>query len=307
MPLASYLEFNTVDLIRGSANPGLGNAMLTNRSKFQDGVIVSFTELTTAWKMCVDGEINSVFKIEGNRRKMAEFVKRWNRGDSFIGAATDEMREWISIGYRMPGLALGTVPLNPTIPRRRIKYSEEGEFQFDLMRSGFDYPFLEWEKRPSKPGIKLEIGYGSSGGVSARVIADYVRWVGSAISTIEASGVDCAISIIARHSGIWRNGPATQNEIIVKRENEALDPNSWSPLFSPGGHRMLLFTLLFLSAENAGVTISSDIGRAIAPGYDCDFNPEKRVIETTSSKSSDYFPADAMTTKLMAALEKSKH
>jgi hypothetical protein len=41
-------------------------------------------------------------------------------------------------------------------------FAEEGELDLPLAWSGHDYPYLAWETRKSKPGIRMVVEFGFS-------------------------------------------------------------------------------------------------------------------------------------------------
>lgn len=292
------------DCAEPAETPGADNR---KRGTSDDAILnISFAELCQVWTDCVDGNHTRHFKRSKNQRWARGMAARWNSGDSWTGGDSEQMKDWILRGYNIPGLQIKEPHISPEIHRRRIKYSEEGEFQYDLMRSGFDYPFLEWEKRPAKPGLKLEIAFEMVASTAAKVIAEYARWIAQAVGAVESAGIDCAIGVTCYLRGAIasnRNRNARVN-IEVKRENEAFDLNRWSAIFAPTGFRMLVFVAIALTAERNNEDVDSGLGYPIgAKGFSVKFDDETRVMKIDHPSSPSHFPFEDMTAQLMAALD----
>src|SRR5262252_9367655 len=131
-----------------------------------------------------------------NRNRSLELLSQWKKDRDWFGSSTDEMDGYLTEGFFVEGLESLDTSTIPVRKRKRIRYNDsEGEFRYDLFMSGDDNYFADWTKRESIPGMEVLIAWGFSGGVPARTIEQYNRWILRALIAIEAAGVDCSISM----------------------------------------------------------------------------------------------------------------
>lgn len=222
----------------------------------------------------------------------------------FAGCTIQEMQNWIDNGYHVAGLE-GISSLIPGKPRRKIRYSDEGdELLVDLAWSGSDEPFMEWEKRVSKPGLSVEIHSTFDSMFPASTIAAFQRWIARALQTLDENGVDMEVSIVERIS--YPMIPLeTETLVRVRRAGEASDFSNWSAMFSPGGYRMLGILASGKHCDALGKTIPQGHGESRTYGawtvaYDESTN---RIV--IGSNDGDYvFPELEMTEKLTTILQR---
>lgn len=245
-----------------------------------------------------------VYSTPGNA-KGSDLRESWK--GNWAGCSTLEMEEFLRTGYRVEGLE-GVTSLIPARPRRKIRYAEEGdELNIALALEGDDLPFMEWEKRVSKPGLSVEIHMVFDCYFPAKTIVQYQRWIARALQTLDESGVDMEVSIVNSLSGLFRDeyGVKTETLIRVRKAGEASDFANWSAMFSPGGYRMLGIMATGIHADTRGKRIGYGYGSVRDYGkWTVAYDPERNVIVFGNSTSDQTFPEFDMTEKLQAVLGK---
>jgi hypothetical protein len=268
-----------------------------------------YGELTTAWK-AFHADPMAVYGQSRNAGAGNSLAGNWKSdGGSWIGCTIDEMRDWIDNGYRVEGLQ-GVTSLLPAKPRRKLKFSEEGdELHIDLAWAGVDEPFSEWEKRVSKPGLSVEIYMTFSASFPHKTLNAYQRWIARALQTLDENGVDMEVNIVNRVSGANSdNGrEITDTKIRVRKPGEAADFANWSAMFSPGGYRMLGIMSTGIHVDRQGGHVTHGYGRPRDYGswevaYDADRNVI--VIGNHNDPYGTDFPEHEMTEKLRSVLSK---
>lgn len=286
-----------------SCNPPAGTV---SAPAFTHTATLDFSDVRSTFERVVDGN-PAASKRAGNRDLHSAHSSTWAKGGSWVGASVEDMKRWLSAGFPVENLAGIEPDLITPRSRRKMKFGDDGELQLDMMWSGFDYPFLEWEKRERKPGMRVEIGFVFNAHISADVIAQYARWVAQALSTLENEGYDCEILVSVATNDMHSGGGSTNTLMRVKRENEASDFASWSALFSPGGFRMLGFTALVMGADQLGFTAKSSLGHAMANrDWDCSFDNENRTLRILNHQNPSDYPHERMTNALKAAITSAK-
>lgn len=224
---------------------------------------------------------------------------------SFTGASVSEFVDHFERGYSAPTIDLDTSVI-PVRKKKRGRYNDcEGDFRYDLFASGDDNCFVEWTKREAVPGIHVQFFLGFTAFTPASVITDYCRWILSALTTLEASGVDCSVSVFNRGANRTenrRNGSVDEFHIDVKREGERNDFTEWSAVLAPGSYRILGFFTLVLAADSRNEVCSGGFGGSTGERWGVDFNAEKKVIEISAESTTSAFPEERMSIELGKAI-----
>jgi hypothetical protein len=252
---------------------------------------------------------SDVCKRRNNQSVLQSNLDRWTSTDGprWTGASSNDMKTWIRSGFHVPGIENASPELIPTRQRRKLKFSEDGELQLDLALSGFDYPFLEWEKRERKPGMKIEVGMCFASSTDAPVVVAYERWVAQLISTLEEFGYDLEVNIVSPVDNSWIGNPGREKTIIrVKRENEASDFSEWSALFSPGGYRHLVFLATIMGADENGQDITTGLGTCFTTAWEVSLDGDTRVMEIGNPMTPRDFPEASMSEKFISLVQ-AKH
>jgi hypothetical protein len=243
-----------------------------------------------------------------NKKRWEDHSRRWNEAteSGWEGATLDNMKAWINRGFQVEGLRNVGADIDPERIGRKLRYAEEGEMQIDLMLSGFDYPFLQWDKREKKPGMQINVGVCFNAHTDVELIAAYTQWVAQVLFAIESQGIDPEVNLTMATTGTFSNGPRRHRTLIrVKKENEASDFANWSAMFSPGGFRMLGFSAEFLIGDREGWTVVSSLGQAASgKAWNVSWDAETRTLEISENmnQTSGEFPADEMSDKLRAIM-----
>lgn len=268
---------------------------------------LDYSQIRERFQAIIDGKTFPA-NVPANRSHMQGFAKMWKQQESWIGCSIADMRDYVANGFKVSELSDLHPDLIPARNRRRLKFDEDGELQLDLVFSGFDYPFLEWEKREKKPGLRVNIGFDFNADVSAAMIKDYAVWLARALQTLENEGFDCEVNLSMRIGDAWPGAGRKEILIRVKRENEASDFSQWSAMFSPGGFRMLGFVAIVMAGDLEKATVNETLGEAItASDWRIGFDTETQTlsVENPDGRRGE-FPSQRMTDDLKLALTQAK-
>ena len=274
---------------------------------------ISWGELREAWEYLVRTRDYSKFDHEGNRREAKELMESWERSSDFHGYKTHtDVNKWLAEGYQPEtDTEVETFPTHKK--RRRLRSTEEGEYQHDQMLSGADYPFLAWDSRMRKGGVYIRCDTTMSAWTKAKVIEDYLEYIASLMRTLEQDGIDCAVAIWITTKNMYDNSGTKENEhvenveIIVKRENEATDFTQWSPMISPAAFRGFGFLVCILGADAKGTRCCGTYGQCYnPPKWTVDYNSDTKELTFRPPTSANEFPVDKIredTRKLLHDIE----
>lgn len=225
---------------------------------------LEYNDLKEGYIKSVKGE--SVCSSGENNKHIQELVSSWRHKSNFYGPSSEEVIFWLHNGYRQPGLTLDP-PIDPIRKRRRLKFAEEGELQLDLMWSGHDYPFLQWDQREVMPGINVEIRVNFVASTNVDVIIAYNRWILRALIALEEAGVDLEVNLSTKSTSMFKRGyEQLHQNIRVKKVGEQTDFLAWSPMLSPGGFRHLVFLSYIVASDMVGKVAANGLGRGTNQG-----------------------------------------
>lgn len=246
----------------------------------------------------------SGFKIAHN----AQSVKRDTcEVSTWQGYSADQLRRWVTEGYRTDILD-GISDAKPIREKRRYLYVEEGEeMHIDRALSGEDNYMSEWSKREVIPGAAVEAEVMFSAGTKAEIVNAYNVWLCRAISSLEAAGIDCQLTLKFSSENCFDGAGAGHTIVKVKSENEDLDFTSFSAILSPAALRTFGFCALTLHAESAGKPVSGTMGRGRynvrpTPDWNVSFNSKRQVLEIDCPYQPKEFPAGRMDSLLQKAI-----
>lgn len=274
-------------------------------TKDWDNHFFTYEDLKDTYFRVVRGD--RVCKNESNHRYLNTMRSEWEKDGSFYGATSAQVIEWLQKGYQQPGLNLEP-PVEPIRERRRLRFAEEGELQLDLMWSGHDTPFLEWDFQEIMPGMRVDVRVNFQAGTRVEVITAYYSWVLRALVALETAGIDLEVGISTNTEGLYSNSRQKQYGFCqVKKEGQQTDFLSWSPIFCPGGFRHLMFLSYFMCAEQFGRVVQSGLGHGInMKGWDITFDHDKRTLHFNCAWSPYEFPQEEMEIKLRQVLAESR-
>lgn len=233
-------------------------------------------------------------------------LRAWEANlNNWYGCDSKQMAEWLRQGYRSDKLILYP-PIQSIRKKRKIKWGEEGDLQYDLAISGYDYPYIDWEKRPIMPGMKVEITAGFSSGVNSNVVVSYYRWILRALVALESDGIDTEVWLSSTHTNVFNRFPDDRlaQKFLVKKEGEQSDYLSWSPMLSPGGWRHLGFMMIIIDSDLSNRDAVSSLGRAINTpnSWHVGYNPETMTLSFSCPYNATSFPEEEMEIKLRELL-----
>jgi hypothetical protein len=262
-------------------------------------------------EMLKDAAFNNHISALKNRANVSYATEQFDRA-GFSGASRDQIKRWLTEGYKAEAIQGLAEFIPPIREKRRLRFNEEsGDLLLDVAWSGGDNYFSEWEKRETIPGVAIEASIMFSAGVPAKTVADYNVWICRTAYSLETAGVDCEITLDFPSASLFREEPSVMHHNIVrlKKENEASDFLSWSPMLSPAALRVFGFSLGAIHADAAGMGITSSFGHGVRDNvsWNVEYDAQRRVIQIKNQYSGyGDFPAESMTNKFRAVLGKIK-
>jgi hypothetical protein len=264
--------------------------------EFQNTTVFDWAEVKETFLRSMDG----TSPLLTEQAAHASSVESWKSGySSFSGSSGDEMVEYVRDGFRSEDFAHATDTFEGA-DRRRIRFDEEGELDLPLAWSGHDYPYLAWENRPVKPGMKITVEMAFLASTDSKTITEYGAWVAGVIAKLEQDGYDLAVSIVCpSQQGVYAGARTQQMECIVKREGEASDFTEWSAWFAPGAFRILGFTLRAMHCQKLGRKLSAGYGRSLNGQWGIEWNEAERHLTIKRPPHATDFPEEMMTDRLI--------
>lgn len=252
----------------------------------------------------------SVCRQRGNNSEIQTVL---NSSSGFTGYTKTDLSRWIEKGYRSEGFVLNDPPVPIREKRRLVFHEDDGEFQLDMALAGEDYFFTRYTKVEQIPGIAIEAELSFQGMVDAKILTAYFSWLNRAIFALDSAGIDCQVTLIKTSRELWDGNRIPDKlktrrvGIRVKKENELVDFNYWSPMVSPAAQRGFGFIACCLYADDFGVVQNDHQGRGhVGNKWGVKFDLDRRVLEVTHPYTRDdcgyEFPEELMTEQLHAAL-----
>lgn len=264
-----------------------------------------WAEFRAILKDALNGNL-SRFRDPEARREFQELA-RHTRSDDFYGYSAEEFGRWVRNGYSPEALKGLAEFIPPVRDKRRLQFNEEdGELLLDVAWSGGDNYFSEWTKRQTIPGLSIIIRQGVRAGTPAAVLNQFNIWVARTIYSLEASGVDCAVTLLNRNRGCFRTGPKeTEHRLVLKKENEKTDFLSISTALSPAQHRTVMFALRALHCNDAGYKFHFNQGRSVNERneWKIEYDAAKGELLINCPHMPHEFPETRMTSELREILK----
>lgn len=219
---------------------------------------------------------------------------------TFYGDKPANTAKYVREGFHAENF-LHAVEAVPTQKKPRFVYDElEGELDVSMLLAGYDTPYLDIQKRPAKPGLRLDIDFSFQCSVRATTIAEYGEWVAGLINALETSGFDLEVFLDMTGGNVFQGCGTFRNMLKVKHFGEKSNFTEWSALFSPGGFRMLGFLAIPLAVDKVpGKHVcSSSLGRAIGGReWKLDYDEQQSRLRVLANQHSDtqQFPGEKLT------------
>jgi hypothetical protein len=267
--------------------------------------VLNYSDLRNDYFASVEhGKTNEILNRAANR---SVWNSESNGSPSWRGATNAQALDWLKSGYRVPGLEGVDSTLIPGAPKRKIRFAEEGdEMLIDLVWSGVDEAFMTWDKRNTKPSLKVEINISFSASVSATTVNAYQSWVARMLQTIDSFGLDMQVDLISPGRGQWADDYQSIHTVAirVKESGEASDFGSWSPMFSPAGFRHFTFLGIIKCADIHGKDVSGGLGFPVfSDAWNVSYNAETQTLSVGNKNGRSDFPEFEMTQKFIAVMQ----
>lgn len=269
--------------------------------------IVDFAKVKRFWLDGLDGE--PVTQQHGFKRHMTTWARedrdktRYSESQrDWNGNSAYEMREYIREGYYSPHYQ-GIDAYSQDRERQKSFYSEEGdELDLFLAWSGDPTPFLATEERPAKPGMRIVADFGMACTTSAETIEKYGQWLAGLCGGLEASGFDLEVDVSVATRALFQgerggpsDGPVTDVMIRLKKVDQQTDYANWSPMFAPGGYRILGFSALWMAADQYQREASGNLGYPLSrTDWAVDWDESERTLKIWSPNTPRDFPRERM-------------
>lgn len=266
---------------------------------------------TQARRQFFDG-IAPSFNPWNKDRWYQEAIKTSN--DKWRGYKAEDVKRWLDRGFQLQGLQFDNPPI-PIREKRRYRLDENGEeFLADMLYSGEDIFTADYTKREVIPGLAIEASVAFSSNVNEKILKDYFSFLCRAIYALEMSGIDLQVVLTDPLMAVAYDHPKlsglVKTSVRVKKEGEASDFNSWSPMLSPASLRTFMFLATFNHADSLGGNVRHGIGTPVATQWGVKFNADRRVIEiipgSREGTAGAKFPAEKMESELRSAIAASR-
>lgn len=265
---------------------------------------ITWGELRTAWERLFIDKSHTL-KTNGGHHTIVDFQSDSGRRDGWKGFSNKEAHDWLKDGYK-PGLNMLNIEAPMQRERRRIRTAEEGEYQHDAALSGFDYPFLAWDIRPGKRGIRVLYNIALSSGTPADAVNKYIEWCAEFSHSLEYADLDYSLGFVCKVTSLGSKYSTSRINILVKSEDEAASFSSWSSMLSPASFRGYMFVAMVLACEQEGKHASSYLGQPIgARGFtvNIEHDTETIVIDKPASFTAASVNKEELTRKAKTLLE----
>lgn len=246
----------------------------------------------------------SVYSAQ-NAEKGKTLAGHWK--DSWSGCTDTEMAAFLADGYRVSGLS-EISSLSPARPQRRVIFGEEGdELLVDLALNGDDAPFVEWEKRNTKPGLTVELHVNFNSHYPAATIMQYQRWIARMLKTLDENHIPMDVTLIMNSVRASATNPSVKHQTViqVRKAGEAIDFANWSAMFSPGGFRILGIMAIGAHVDRTHEKIGMGYGSSEDYGaWTVAYDDVRNVMVVGNDGRDTTFPEFDMTEKLRSVLSK---
>jgi hypothetical protein len=265
---------------------------------------VDWNTLKETMVKCTQGQKPAI------RPHNASLFDRWLNHPSrdWTGFSAEDIKRWLSHGYKLDGLNFDNPPI-PIREKRRLIFTDDGdEFHLDRALSGEDTFTSEWTKRDVIPGLAIEAEIGLSSATSSTVMTAYFQFLCRAIYALEQAGVDLQVTLNLTCCELFgrSSNKVYSTKLRVKRENEATDFSAWSAMLSPAAMRAYGFCAQTLHADNSQQDCPSYMGMYRVPflkewAVDWDAKEARIHIRAVQHNATE-FPAEYMENQLREAL-----
>lgn len=277
----------------------------SHKEKGHSYFTISWSDLRETVKTSLENDGRIPWVSNSTNREMIK-SHTVNPRSSFHGYTASQLKKWVNEGFQTD--MLDGLSVSPIREKRRYIFVEEGEeIHVDRALSGEDNFMSDWTKRERIPGAKIEAEVMFSASTRSEVVNAYNVWLCRAVSSLEASGIDCELTIKFSSQECFPGAGDGHSIVRVKAENEHLDFKSFSAMLSPATLRTFGFTAICLHAESARKQVNYGLGKGRynvrpTPNWGITFNPERRTLEVNCPYMPHDFPSGKMDSALKAAI-----
>ena len=232
-----------------------------------------------------------------------------NEISEWHGYSVGQLQDWLVHGYN-DGTIHGLGEFNPPLrEKRRYVFSEDAEeLIVDRALSGDDNFMAGYTPKENIPGVAVEIEIMFASSVSAEIVNAWNRFICRSMLTLETAGIDAQITLKFTSGDAASDGKTLHSIVRVKKENEAVDFQSFSAMLSPAALRTFGFASLVLHAEQRSKAVAYGIGHGhTGSEWAIRWNAERRILEFNCPYiPRGKFPEDEMVAQLRVALQSMK-
>jgi hypothetical protein len=256
---------------------------------------MTYHEVAQTWRSIVHDGAGLKHQRSTLERQRTGWI---NASDRFYGGTMAQMTERVDNGWEAEGMRLK--PGKPQVDRiRRIYDDMEGELDVDRALMGDERYYVKRQRKVRQAGLQINVQYNFSGGVDAKVLADYGQWIAGLIAGLQGKSFDLQIDVFSRVMMTFgQRMDEVRTNIRVKRFGRRSSLKSWGALFSPTGYRNLGFCARMMACSEARVMCHGGMGAPLAPGWDVTL--DGRVLTITCNAGGTPFPREFMDAKLAA-------
>lgn len=226
--------------------------------------------------------------------------------DAWSGATPDEIIDRLENGYDLPPMPMDGAPaaLESTRPRWRWSDNPDGEYQHDAFLNGEADYYLSRDRQGPKPGVNIEVHMSWAAMVNAETLAQYARFVGTAIAAIQAQGFDVALATVSRVKDLYPREPKSAIHVQVTRFGQTVLTHDFAALFSPGAYRHLIFSAKCQRYAEDGTQPKPGLGMTEKTDWNVTYDADTRTLTIQNNQQGRTFPEADMTAKLHKAIER---
>ena len=133
--------------------------------------------------------------------RLPDLVSEWRGrgGSSWSGGSGKDMLGWLADGFDCPKIPKSQRPSILDGHRARWRWTDDparGQYQHEAAMTGDPMCYLARDRRRSTAGIRVEVGTVFSAGIDNKTVAEYGRWVGSVLRTLEAEALIAGKAVV---------------------------------------------------------------------------------------------------------------
>lgn len=258
--------------------------------------------------------------MQGKRRPVAhdhvdEYGEHPDRTIKFAGMSGNEISKALAEGFfpdpdedviRASARGMSEV----MVPQVFVN-EDEGELMIGEVLAGEEEFLAVWSPMPEQRGARIRIDVAAHCGTSSTVIAEYYEWCLHLIAELQRRGNSPSVELVIRNRDLlWERGKERNHDAITDvliplvDEGEVIDPITWRAFMTQGAYRTLGFLAMGLVAEREGLVQSGVLGYPVGSEWAVVFDPDEGELDIISPNGYTEFPAEEMTAKLSAILER---